>query len=133
MSAATAMVDYRTLMSKIEPKVIHSEEQNERYIGVLEELDFRWDSLTASEREMHELLLLLVQEFEARNYSLRTATPVEALRELMEANGLRQKDLVGVFETASVASEVLNGRRELTKDHIKRLSQRFNVSPELFF
>jgi HTH-type transcriptional regulator/antitoxin HigA len=133
MSAATAMVDYRTLMSKIEPKVIHSEEQNERYIGVLEDLDSRWDSLTASEREMHELLLLLVQEFEARNYSLHTATPIEALRELMEANGLRQKDLVGVFETASVASAVLNGRRELTKDHIKRLSQKFDVSPELFF
>jgi HTH-type transcriptional regulator/antitoxin HigA len=82
---------------------------------------------------MHELLLLLVQEFEARNYSLHTATPIEALRELMEANGLRQKDLVGVFETASVASAVLNGRRELTKDHIKRLSEKFNVSPELFF
>jgi HTH-type transcriptional regulator/antitoxin HigA len=40
---------------------------------------------------------------------------------------------VGVFETASVASAVLNGRRELTKDHIKRLSQKFDVSPELFF
>jgi len=41
--------------------------------------------------------------------------------------------LVGVFETASVISEVLSGKRELTKEHIKRLSVRFNVSPELLF
>jgi HTH-type transcriptional regulator/antitoxin HigA len=76
---------------------------------------------------------LLVQDFERRSYKLRSATPIKVIAELMEANGLKQKDLVGVFETASVISEVLSGKRELTKEHIKRLSVRFNVSPELLF
>ncbi len=51
----------------------------------------------------------------------------------MEAHGLRQKDLVDVFGTESIASEVLHGKRELTKEHIKRLSARFGVSPAVFF
>ncbi len=51
----------------------------------------------------------------------------------MAANGLRQKDLVDVFGTESVVSEVLNGKRELNKEHIRRLSERFKVSPALFF
>jgi HTH-type transcriptional regulator/antitoxin HigA len=50
----------------------------------------------------------------------------------MTANALKQKDLVGVFETASVASEVLNGKRALTTEHIRRLGKRFNISPVVF-
>jgi HTH-type transcriptional regulator/antitoxin HigA len=38
-----------------------------------------------------------------------------------------------VFGTPSIVSEVLNGKRKLNKDHIKRLSRRFHISPELFF
>jgi HTH-type transcriptional regulator/antitoxin HigA len=51
----------------------------------------------------------------------------------MDHHGLKQKDLVDVFGTPSIVSEVLNGKRELNKDHIVRLSRRFHVSPELFF
>jgi HTH-type transcriptional regulator/antitoxin HigA len=51
----------------------------------------------------------------------------------MRANGLRQKDLVDVFGTESIASEVLNGKRELNKEQIRRLSERFRVSPAVFF
>jgi HTH-type transcriptional regulator/antitoxin HigA len=50
----------------------------------------------------------------------------------MESNGLKQKDLIDVFGTERVVSEVINGKRELNKDHIKKLSARFNVSPEIF-
>ncbi|MGZ7029918.1 MAG: helix-turn-helix domain-containing protein, partial [Terriglobales bacterium] len=61
------------------------------------------------------------------------ATPIAIIRHLMEAHGLRQKDLVSIFGTESIASEVLHGKRELTKEHIKRLSARFGVSPAVFF
>jgi HTH-type transcriptional regulator/antitoxin HigA len=64
---------------------------------------------------------------------LKPATGIEALEELMEANGLRQKDLVSIFGTPSIISEVLNGKRRLTTEHIRKLSRRFHVSPELFF
>ena len=61
------------------------------------------------------------------------AEPLSVLRFLMDQHGLMQKDLVDVFGTPSIVSEVLSGKRELNKEHIKRLSERFHVSPELFF
>jgi HTH-type transcriptional regulator/antitoxin HigA len=51
----------------------------------------------------------------------------------MDANDLRQADLLDVFGTASVISEVLKGKRELSKAHIAKLSERFRISPALFF
>ena len=55
------------------------------------------------------------------------------VRHLMDTKGLRQVDLLDVFGTASVVSEVLSGKRELSKAHIAKLSDRFHVSPALFF
>jgi antitoxin component HigA of HigAB toxin-antitoxin module len=52
---------------------------------------------------------------------------------LMDQPGLKQKDLIDVFGTPSIVSEVMNGKRDLNKAHIERLSKRFHVSPELFF
>jgi HTH-type transcriptional regulator/antitoxin HigA len=51
----------------------------------------------------------------------------------MDQHNLKQKDLTDIFGTPSITSEVLSGKRELNKEHIRRLSKRFKVSPELFF
>jgi HTH-type transcriptional regulator/antitoxin HigA len=51
----------------------------------------------------------------------------------MVGNNLKQKDLAPLLGAESIVSEVLNGKRELNKQHIEKLSQRFNVSPALFF
>src|SRR5438105_1605111 len=107
--AVAMAIDYPTLVSKAEPKVIHDEKLNEKFIALLEGLDARWNELSPPEKELHELLALLIEDFESKTYKIRSATPIEVIVELMEANGLKQKDLVGVFETASVASEVLGG------------------------
>jgi HTH-type transcriptional regulator / antitoxin HigA len=51
----------------------------------------------------------------------------------MDQHGLKQKDLVDIFGTPSIVSEVLSGKRAIHKEHMSRLSERFHVSPELFF
>jgi HTH-type transcriptional regulator/antitoxin HigA len=51
----------------------------------------------------------------------------------MLANELKQKDLGEVFRPPSIAAEVLSGKRKLNAEHIRRLSRRFKVSPEVFF
>jgi HTH-type transcriptional regulator / antitoxin HigA len=132
VTALPISTHYTALLTKTPPKIIRSEEENEYYIGVLEEMERR-GNLDDDEKDIAELLTVLIERFEDEHYQLRPSTPLEVVAELMEANGLRQKDLVDVFGTESVVSEVLNGKRELNKDHIKRLSSRFNVSPELFF
>ena len=131
MSAANA--SYPVLLSQTQPEVVHDEALNEHFIAVLRELDNRWDGLTHEERKLHELLVLIIQDFEKRTYKIHTATPIEVIEELMAANNLKNKDLVGIFATESVVSEILNGKRSLNVEHIKRLSERFNVSPAVFF
>ncbi len=126
------VAEYKQLVAEVPPKVIHTEDENRFYLEKIEDLNSRWPDLTKPERDLYDTLCVLVEDFEKRSYKLRAATPIEVIRELMSANGLKQKDLVGVFETASVASEVLKGKRALTTEHIRRLGKRFNVSPAVF-
>jgi HTH-type transcriptional regulator / antitoxin HigA len=133
MNSLTVSPEYRTLLRRFPPKVIRTEEENEAYTEVLCDLDRHSNKLTAAEKEFAELLTLLIEGFEEKHYHLPRASPLAALRFLMDQHGLKQKDLVDVFGTPSVVSEILNGRRDLNKDHIKRLAERFHVSPELFF
>ena len=133
MTALTISPGYAALLKRVPPKVIKTEAENEEYLGILEEMERRRAHLTTDEQEFAELLTLLVEDFEERHYQLRPSTPLEVIAELVEANNLKQKDLVEVFGTDKIVSEVMAGKRELNKDEIKRLSSRFNVSPELFF
>jgi HTH-type transcriptional regulator/antitoxin HigA len=123
---------YRQLVAEALPRVIHTEEENERHIAELEALHSR-ERLTPEEEQLADLLMLLIEDFEARYYQIRAAKPAEIVRELMDANGLKQEDLLDIFGTRSIASEVLSGKRDLSKTHIEKLSQRFHISPEVFF
>jgi HTH-type transcriptional regulator/antitoxin HigA len=126
-------VEYSRLLTKFSPKVIRTEKANEEYTAALYELDQRDATLTRAEKKLAELLTLLIEDFESKRYVLPRAKPVEVLRFLMEQHGLKQKDLADVFGTRSIVSEVLSGKRKLNREHIRRLSERFHVSPEVFF
>ena len=132
MSATAVRSEYAALLSSTLPAVIRSEAENERYIAALEELDGKGNRMTAAERRMAELLTLLIENFEDKHYALKASKPVDVLNELMTANHLKQKDLLDVFGAPSIVSEVLHGKRQLTTEHIRRLSRRFHVSPEVF-
>lgn len=132
MSATAVRSEYSTLLSRTLPAVIRSEAENQRYISMLEELDTKGNRMTAAERRMAELLTLLIEDFEEKHYALKASEPVDVLNELMNSNNLKQKDMLDVFSTPSIVSEVLSGKRQLTTEHIRRLSRRFQVSPEVF-
>ena len=132
MNATAVRAEYATLLASAMPAVIYSEAENERYIRALEELDRKGKRMTAAERRLADLLTLLIEDFEEKHYALKPADPVTVLEELMAANGLKQKDLVEIFGTPSIVSEVLHGKRQFTTKHIRKLSRRFHVSPEVF-
>ncbi len=133
MSSLTVSPEYSALVSKFPPKVIRTGKENEAYTQILYDLDGRRETLTPAEKELAELLTLLIEDFEEKRYRLQRSKPLGVLRFLMDQHALMQKDLVDVFGTPSIVSEVLSGKRELNKEHIRRLSERFQVSPELFF
>jgi len=133
MSAVAVNPAYAALLAKVPPRVIKTEAENESFIEALYALDKRQSRWSKAERDLAELLTLLIEDFEEKQYALPKCSPVEMVAFLMEQQGLKQKDLVDVFGTASIVSEVMHGKRELNKEHIRRLSERFRVSPELFF
>jgi HTH-type transcriptional regulator/antitoxin HigA len=130
---AAKIPNYAELLAQTLPTVIHTEEENEHFISVLEELEHRSTQWSDAETKLAELLTVLIERFEERNYQLKAATPVEVLLELMASNHLKQKDLIDVFGAESTVSAVLNGKRDMTRAQIKRLSERFSVSPAVFF
>src|SRR5512142_3021235 len=99
MSILTVSPEYSALLKKIPPKVIRSEKENEEYTEVLYELDSRHKRLTKAEKELADLLTLLIEDFEERRYALPRAEPLDVLQFLMDEHGLKQKDLVDVFGT----------------------------------
>lgn len=123
---------YGKLLRKTLPRPIRTEEDNERYLQVVEHLMSLGGRMTPEQRELLDLLVLLIERFEAERYAMSAAAPVDVLRELMEARGMKLADLAALIGSKGVASEVLNGKRGLSKINIKRLAEYFNVSPEVF-
>ena len=123
--------EYSQLVSKSLPHVIQNEAENQHYIRILEVLDAK-SNPTPAEKTLADLLTMLIENFEEQHYALRKGTPTENLTELMQAHNLKQRDLVDVFGTPSIVSEVLSGKRRLATSHIRKLSERFHVPAELF-
>ncbi len=131
--AAAAQPEYARLLAESLPTVVDSEGLNELYLEQVSELLRREDSLSPAETQLLKLLTLLIEDFEEKHYAVPRSGPLATVRFLMDQHNLKQKDLTDIFGTPSITSEVLSGKRELNKEHIRRLSQRFGVSPELFF
>src|SRR5271155_1162391 len=125
--------EYVRLLTDTLPSVIHSEEQHAYYLQKIEELLDHEQSMSLAETELLGLLTLLVEKFEDEHFELAKSSPIEAVKFLMDQHGLKQKDLANIFGAPSIVSEVLSGKRELNKEHIRRLSEYFHVSPEIFF
>lgn len=124
---------YAHLLGEVQPKVIETEEENERYLAEVEKLMALGEELSPEQEQLLRLLVTLIEEFEDQHYQLKRTTPLEILNELMRDRGLRQKDLVPVFSSQGIASEVLNGKRSISKSQAKALGDFFHVSPTLFF
>lgn len=81
-----------------------------------------------------DTLILLVNKYEDENHTPRSPdlTPQEALRAIMNVNGLSQADLGRIIGSESAVSMFLKNQRELSKSHIKALVARFRVDASLF-
>ncbi len=123
---------YRALLSATLPSVIDSPAEYNRTEEIFNNLIDKRERAPEEER-LFNLLANLLEDYERRTLpTLEKSSPTETLKFLIEENNLRQSDLAGVFGTQSIVSEVLKGKREITKKQAKALAQRFSVSVELF-
>jgi HTH-type transcriptional regulator / antitoxin HigA len=132
MTSAVDEARYAELLRERHPHVIRTDAENDAALLDIEALMARGESISPEESELLALRVALVENYEDQHYALPRATPIEAVRELMAARGLRQRDIVALFPSKGVASEVLAGKRAISKSQAKRLAEYFGVSSALF-
>lgn len=123
---------YVDLVNEFPPRPIESEAD---FIAIQQVVDTLLDAgqLSAEQRKYLKLLGMIIHEYEERTVEVPDIHGVELLNVLIEEWGLKQKELVPIFKTESIASAVINGHRQLTVKHIEKLSAFFHVSPAVFF
>ena len=132
MPAIAERLPAKYLVKEEAPKIVSSPQQQQAYISRLLDLQ-RKARRTAEETETAKLLVVLIADYEAKHFIVSKASGVEVLKELMDTNGLRQKDLAGDLGGESIVSLILKGKRQLNRQQMEKLSHRFQVSPAVFF
>ena len=125
---------YGKLLSRTMPKRIETDAELDHFVEVMEELSrsIAHGAASPEETALHSLLVTLIKEYDNRTYPLPPGDPLRMLQFLMEHRGLRAADLTPIFGARSIASLVLNGKRKLSKAHIRKLAEFFHVSPAVF-
>ncbi len=109
-------------------KPIKTQEQYKEYLKIIDTLiDCEENS---SEEEILELVSILVESYEAKHYPIEAPDPIEAIKIKIEEEGLKRKDLAPFFGSSSRVSEVLNRKRPLTLEMIKKIHHGLGISAE---
>lgn len=117
-------------MEKLKYTVIKSKKQYNEYCNILEELISTDDDKFSDEIE---LLTILIEKWDSEHNSFEDVDPIELLKSLMESNNLKAKDLVEILNLSKgTVSKILNYQKGLSKETIRKLSNRFNISQEAF-
>jgi HTH-type transcriptional regulator/antitoxin HigA len=123
---------YTNLLMSFPPRPIKSEEDFEKTQVIVDKLLDK-GYLTEEEEDYLFVLGMLIHEYEEKQDLVPDIYGVELLKVLIEEANLKQKDLVPIFKTESIVSDVLKGKRKLTVEHIQNLGEFFKVSPSVFF
>lgn len=122
---------YALLLAKYQPKVIKNDTENEQITLLAEELPHRKNRIS-EESALYDLLIALIEKYEDEKYPMGETTPLSMLLHLIKARNLKQSDLIGVIGSSSVASEIFNGKREISKAQAQALGKFFQVDAGLF-
>ncbi|HEV2483717.1 MAG TPA: transcriptional regulator [Puia sp.] len=119
-------------MEPLSYRVIKSAKQYNEYCDVLEELVVV-KKLTKNQQDVVDLLTLLIEKWDQAHNSFAESDPIESLAFLMKENKVKAVELaVDLGVGKSLISDILNYRRGLSREVIRKLALRFKVSQELF-
>ena len=123
--------EYRALLTAYPPRPIEDDANLQRTEERI------WELLVIDERSCAQdayltLLTEQVERWESEHVVIPPLSGVQLVKALLTERGLLQKDLVPLFGTESIVSEVLSGKRELQTKHIEHLAEFFHVSPAAF-
>jgi HTH-type transcriptional regulator / antitoxin HigA len=132
MTSTFSSTVYIDLLSQTIPSIIETESAYQRLLAITESLHFN-KNRTLEEKKIYNLLVTLIEIYESQQYSIPASTPQEILEHIMESSGLRQVDIAEIIGASSgVVSQIVNGKRAISKAQAKALGHQFKVSPSLF-
>ncbi|MGI8669540.1 MAG: helix-turn-helix domain-containing protein [Aridibacter sp.] len=114
---------YGALLMSTLPRVIENEQELLAMENVISQLLSKGENLSPEEEKLLVLVSNLVEDYEDEMYPMPDVSPNELLKHLMEENDLKQKDLLHIFSSSGIASEVVNGKREISKSQAKKLAE----------
>jgi HTH-type transcriptional regulator/antitoxin HigA len=137
MGSLTETIDlkrYGRLLAKAAPRVITTEIEHGRALAVVDGLVEKGErGMTPEEDALLDLLTNLIRDYETTAYPPRKRSePGEMVAFLLEQRALRPSDLWPVVGSKGRVSEILSGKRSISKDQAKRLAAFFHVRPDLF-
>lgn len=113
----------------IELKPIRTEAD---YEAALAELEGLWGAKSGSpDGDQLDVLATLIDVYEAKHYPIDPPDPIEAIQFRMEQQGITRKDLEPMIGTRARVAEVLNRKRSLSIEMIRRLHDRLGISAEV--
>jgi HTH-type transcriptional regulator/antitoxin HigA len=102
------------------------------YRDALKRLEQIFDApIGSADSDEADVLGLMIDEYEKKHYPIDAPDPIEAIKIRMEEMHLKQVDLVDAIGGKSRVSEILNRKRKLTVEMIRKLTNRLNLSPEI--
>jgi HTH-type transcriptional regulator/antitoxin HigA len=107
--------------------------RNEKdYQSALKRLELIFEAKKGSENgDELEILSILIDRYENENFPIGMPDPIEAIKFRMEQMGMKQKDLAEVVGFKSRVSEILNKKRKLTLDMIRKLNTTLHIPTEV--
>ncbi|HEY5464939.1 MAG TPA: helix-turn-helix domain-containing protein [Hanamia sp.] len=119
-------------METLKYKVITSEKQYDEYCQTLEELVFSTPKTKGTKEEI-SLLTLLIEKWDEKHNVFNDVDPIRLLQSFMEEHKLKPKDLVGLLGVSKgYVSEIINYKKGLSKEVIRKLADYFKVRQEAF-
>lgn len=123
---------YRKLLDEALPVAIHTPEEYNRLLGrVAVLMDRPEDEISEEEGRLLELLSIVIEEYENRVYPLPKGKPHKILAYLLKEKNMKPSDLWTVLPKSRV-SEILNGKRSISKTQAKQIAQLLHVPVDLF-
>ena len=107
--------------------------RNEKdYQKALNRLEVIFDAKKGTEQgDELEILSILIDQYENENFPIGMPDPIEAIRFRMEQMGMKQKDLAKIVGFKSRVSEIMNKKRKLTLDMIRKLNTTLHIPTEV--
>ena len=123
---------YARVLAKVLPRVIATAGEHERLLAEAEKLMDKGEHRGMEEDAALDLMVRLIKDYEEEHHPLPDPSPHEMLAYLMEKRGLKQADLVPIFNSRGYVSDVINGKRAISKTHARQLADFFKVSADVF-